>query len=77
MPHPPMAVVDPTAIDPLTILASIAVNENLPAVARVQACKELLRSKSAGVQDGKSTGLGVNNAVVRRALAGLSAGRPN
>jgi hypothetical protein len=37
--------IDPTAIDPLRILASIAVNVRMPPTARVAACKVLLRVK--------------------------------
>ncbi len=34
--------IDPTAIDPLRILASIAVNGRMPPTARVAACRVLL-----------------------------------
>ena len=39
------AGVDPTAIDPLRILAAIAVNRSMPPTARVAACRALIAAR--------------------------------
>jgi hypothetical protein len=61
--------VDPTAIDPLRILASIAINRSMPPTARVAACKVLL-----GVRDQEDDGDGGDAARINeRAIARMRA----
>ena len=43
------AGVDPTAIDPLRILAAIAVNRSMPPTARVAACRALIAARDPRV----------------------------
>ncbi len=69
--------VDPTLVDPRRVLASIAVDENSPATARVAAAKALML---AGGGKPGAAGAGEDDAVdemTRRAVATLSGGRPN
>jgi hypothetical protein len=63
---------DPTAIDPLRILASIAVNRSMPPTARVAACRALIAARDP---ERSVTSAGVGDAVSARAQELLAARR--
>jgi hypothetical protein len=63
---------DPTAIDPLRILASIAVNRSMPPTARVAACRALIAARN---QDPAEASAVVGDAISVRAQEILAARR--
>jgi hypothetical protein len=63
---------DPTAIDPLRILASIAVNRSMPPTARVAACKALIAARDPERREASAV---VGDAVSVRAQELLAARR--
>ncbi|MER2250009.1 hypothetical protein ABS772_08795 [Methylorubrum podarium] len=71
--------VDPVLVDPRRVLAGIAVDEQAPATARVAAARALLASQ-AGLPPlvyVDPDEVPEEDVVTRRALAVLTAGRPN
>lgn len=71
--------VDPALIDPRRVLAGIAVDEQAPATARVAAARALLASQ-AGLPPPVYVDpeeVPEEDIITRRALAVLTAGRPN
>lgn len=70
--------VDPALVDPKRVLAGIAVDEQAPATARVAAARALLAAQ-AGLPPVfvDPDEVPEDDVVTRRALAVLTAGRPN
>lgn len=66
------AGVDPTAIDPLRILAAIAVNRSMPPTARVAACRALIAARDPERSEASAV---VGDAVSVRAQELLAARR--
>jgi isopentenyldiphosphate isomerase len=64
--------IDPSAIDPLRILAGLAASKSTPATARVAACKVLLGVKD---QDPAEDSVAVVNDVAARAIRLMAAAR--
>jgi hypothetical protein len=64
---------DPTLIDPLRILASIAANKNMPPTARVAAAKALLGLKDQGPAEDQATA--GSGDVAERAIRLMAAAR--
>ena len=62
---------DPTLIDPLRILASIAANKSMPPTARVAACKVLLGVRDEDPADDSAAG----SDVAGRAIQLMAAAR--
>jgi hypothetical protein len=62
--------IDPTAIDPLRILAAIAANGSMPPTARVAACKVLLGVKD---QDSAEDSAAAAGDVAARAIRLMAA----
>src|SRR5258708_26569534 len=65
---------DPTAIDPLRILASIAVNRSMPPTARVAACRGLIAARYPERSEA-SAAAAAGDAVTERAQQLLAARR--
>jgi hypothetical protein len=63
---------DPTLIDPLRILASIAANKSMPPTARVAACKVLLGVRDEDQAEDEVAG---SNDVAERAIRLMAAAR--
>jgi hypothetical protein len=68
------AGVDPTAIDPLRILAAIAVNRSMPPTARVAACRALIAARAPD-RSVTSAVAAAGDAVTERAQQLLAARR--
>jgi hypothetical protein len=57
--------IDPSAIDPLRILAAIAANGSMPPTARVAACKALLGAKEQDSAEDSAAGSDVAACAIR------------